>query len=42
MAMLGLSVIFLGYTLCYASVANHGKFAVAPWNGVFGDAYDAA
>lgn len=41
MGLLGISLIFVGYVLCYASVANHGKFALAPWNGVIGDAYDA-
>jgi len=41
MAMLGVGVMFLGYVLCYAAVADHGKFAKSPWNGVTKDAYDA-
>lgn len=41
MGLLGIGLVFVGYTLCYAAVANHGKFAAAPWNGVLADAYDA-
>jgi|SRR5215472_5452393 len=32
-------LLFGGYLLVYASVANHGKFATEPWNGIFTDAY---
>lgn len=41
MGLLGVSLIFVGYVLCYASVANHGKFATEPWRGLTADAYDA-
>lgn len=41
MGMLGVGLIFVGYVLCYAAVADHGKFAPAPWTGVTADAYDA-
>ena len=39
----GLGVILfggLGYVLVYASVANHGRFALHPWAGLLADAYD--
>ncbi len=29
----------LGYLLVYASVANHGRFALHPWMGLLADAY---
>jgi hypothetical protein len=29
----------LGYVLVYASVANHGRFALHPWLGLLADAY---
>lgn len=41
MGVLGVSLIFIGYTLMYAAVADHGKFAASPWNGVTASAYDA-
>lgn len=41
MAIWGVSLAFIGYVLVYAATANHGKFALEPWNGVTGDAYDA-
>lgn len=40
MGMLGVSLIFVGYVLVYAGVANHGKFALSPWSGLTGDAYE--
>lgn len=40
MGVLGVSVIFIGYVLCYASIADHGKFATAPWEGLTGSAYE--
>lgn len=40
MGLLGVGLTFIGYVLCYASVANHGKFALSPWDGVTKDAYD--
>lgn len=36
----GLACLFFGYLLVYAAVANHGRFATAPWAGVIGDAYE--
>lgn len=39
MKFLGIYLLLGGYILVYASVANGGKFATDPWNGVFGDAY---
>jgi hypothetical protein len=40
MGALGVGLVFIGYVLMYAGLANHGKFATAPWNGVTQDAYD--
>lgn len=31
--------MFAGYALVYAAVANHGKYATDPWQGLFTDAY---
>ncbi len=44
MKLLSTLLVFAGYTLVYAAVANHGKYAQIPWLGVFRDAYgvDAA
>jgi hypothetical protein len=39
MRFLSILTFFAGYALLYASVANHGKFALHPWNGLFTDAY---
>lgn len=39
MRFLGTLVMFVGYTLIYAAVANRGKFATEPWLGLMGDAY---
>lgn len=39
MRFLGTLLLFTGYTLVYASVAVHGKFAHDPWFGLFADAY---
>lgn len=39
MKFLSKLLLLAGYTLVYASVANHGKFATEPWAGLFGDAY---
>lgn len=30
---------FGGYLLVYAAVANGGRFAAEPWEGLFNDAY---
>ena len=38
----GLATILFGgagYLLVYASVANHGRFALHPWLGLLADAY---
>lgn len=40
MGVLGVGLAFIGYVLCYAATANHGKFALNPWNGIMGDAYE--
>lgn len=40
MGMLGVTLAFVGYVLVYAAVANHGKFALSPWDGLTGDAYE--
>lgn len=40
MGMLGVGLVFIGYTLIYSAVANHGKFALSPWDSVLGDAYE--
>lgn len=39
--MIGLAsaLLFVGYTLVYAAVANSGKFAAAPWEALRTDAY---
>jgi hypothetical protein len=41
MGFLSVSLTFVGYVLVYASVANHGRFALVPWAGATQDAYDA-
>lgn len=41
MGVLGVGLVFVGYVLVYAAVANHGKFALSPWDGLTGDAYDS-
>lgn len=40
MGLLGVGLIFTGYILCYAAIANHGKFALSPLDGLHLDAYD--
>lgn len=40
MRLVGTLLLFGGYVLVYASVANGGKFATEPWAGLFTDAYD--
>jgi hypothetical protein len=35
------SILFIGYTLVYAAVANGGKFALNPWRALYEDAYAA-
>lgn len=40
MGMLGVACVFIGYMLCYAATANHGKFATSPWDGVMQSAYE--
>ena len=39
--MIGLfcAVLFTGYTLVYAAVANRGRFAAEPWRAFTEDAY---
>lgn len=32
-------MVFIGYVLVYAGVANGGKFATQPWMGILDDAY---
>lgn len=39
MKALAIILMFSGYTLIYASVANQGRFATDPWAGLFADAY---
>lgn len=39
MKSLAILLIFGGYMLIYAAVANQGKFATEPWAGIFADAY---
>ena len=39
MRFLGIILSLLGYTLVYASIANHGRFAADPWKGLVMDAY---
>lgn len=41
MNFLAVALTTIGYVLVYASVANHGKFAVRPFMGLRADAYDA-
>lgn len=33
-------LVFIGYTLIYAAVANRGRFATDPWGALLADAYD--
>lgn len=42
MTFLGIFLVWLGYVLFYAGIANHGRFATQPWAGVFADAYDSS
>lgn len=37
---LGVACFFFGYLLVYAAIADHGKFAYQPWEGVRSIAYD--
>ena len=39
MRILSTLLIFGGYVLVYASVANHGRWYAQPWQGVWMDAY---
>lgn len=39
MKSLSALLIFIGYTLIYAAIANQGKFATDPWAGLYADAY---
>jgi hypothetical protein len=39
MLFLKVAYLFFGYLLIYAAVANHGRFAAAPWQGVLHNAY---
>lgn len=39
MKLLSLFLMFSGYTLIYAGIANQGTFATNPWMGLFADAY---
>lgn len=39
MKLLSLFLMFTGYTLIYAGIANQGQFAENPWMGLFADAY---
>lgn len=39
MKVLSIVMILAGYTLIYAAIADHGKFATNPWAGLFMDAY---
>lgn len=34
------AVLFAGYTLVYAAVANGGRFATTPWEALRANAYD--
>ena len=40
MGFLAVTLSFVGYVLIYAATANHGTFALSPWNGVLADAYE--
>lgn len=40
MGFLSVTLLFTGYLLVYAGVANHGRFATQPWQGVIHDAYE--
>lgn len=39
MGTLSVALVFAGYVLVYAGVANSGRFYHQPWAGVFEDAY---
>jgi hypothetical protein len=39
MRFVGILMLFGGYVLVYAAVANSGEFATEPWAGVLADAY---
>jgi hypothetical protein len=39
MQIVGLLLMFGGYVLVYAGMANHGEFVSNPWAGIFSDAY---
>lgn len=39
MRFLANACLFIGYLLLYAATANHGRFALEPWQGVYTDAY---
>lgn len=39
MLALASALLFAGYTLVYAAVANGGKFAATPWEALRADAY---
>lgn len=39
MKLVSILLMFGGYVLVYAAVANHGAFVSNPWAGVFTDAY---
>lgn len=41
MTLVGMILMWLGYVLLYAGIANHGRFATQPWAGVYADAYDS-
>lgn len=41
MKLVSILLMFGGYVLVYAAVANHGTFASNPWAGLFADAYPA-
>lgn len=36
MIMLVCAGLFLGYTLAYAGIYNHGQYATAPWDALRG------
>lgn len=40
MGLLGTGLLFIGYVLCYAATANHGRYATSPWDGLTSSAYD--
>ena len=39
MSFVSSALMFIGYLLVYAAVADSGKYATQPWKGVLGDAY---